>query len=312
MSDTPLVKPTLRTVALLAGAGACAAAPWPGLWLSDLLAALAPWIAVAAAALSGGLAITRARRWAILPLALACSTAILTLTTPRAPRTPHAGSARSITILVLNARAAPLAETLGFLKSHNADIVVLVEAPWDLFDSTAQDAGYQWRLAFGPQSGPGIRALLSRWPGDPVKSGPHRGVFGARIHSPHGPIAVVVAHPQSPRTLSRWREGNRRTREAAELASRLQAGSDATLIAADFNSPPTGWRSRLLGRAGFRRAKPLWPPAGSYPAWAPETMALAIDGVAVGRRFSVSSWRALKAPGTDHRAVLVDLAMDGQ
>src|SRR5690606_13177048 len=201
----------------------------------------------------------------------------------------------------------------AFLRSHNADIAVLVEAPWDLFDSTALDAGYQWRLAFGPQSGPAVRALLSRWPGDPVETGlPHRGVFGARIHSPHGPFAIVVAHPQSPRTLARWRLGNQRMREAAQLASSLQIGGDTAIIAADFNSPPTGWRSRRLGRAGFRRAKPLWPPDGSYPAWAPRATALAIDGVAVGKRLSVSSWRTLKAPGTDHRAVLVELALADQ
>jgi endonuclease/exonuclease/phosphatase family metal-dependent hydrolase len=311
MFDTSGVRRAIGRAALVVGVVACAAAPWPNLWLSDLLAAVAPWAAIVAAVMGAGLVLTPARRWAALPVALACSTAWLTLSAPRAPRSPARDG--SITILVLNARAAPLDDTLAFLRTHQADIAVLVEAPWNLFRSAPEEAGYQWRAALGPQSGPGVRAILSKSPGEQLDAGlPDRAVFGAKVHLPQGPVAVVVAHPESPRSPARWREGNRRARQAAEFASRLEAGGVPTLIAADFNSPPTGWRSRMLGRAGFRRARPLWPPGGSYPEWAPGAVRLAIDGVAVGREFSVSSWRILAAPGSDHRAVLVTLALDRQ
>lgn len=286
-----------------------ALAPWPGLWLSDLLAAIAPPVAVASALAALAMLATRARRWTVLPLALACSTGAMTLVAPRAPRAT--GADASIRVLVFNAHASPLPETLDFLRSQKADICVLLEAPWRLFDTSAEDAGYRWRLALGPQTGgPGVRAIFSRWPGVELSTGlADQQVFAVQLDSPPGPVVVVMAHPDSPRTLDRWREGNRRIGEAAAVASRLGAEGTPTFIAADFNSPPTGWRSRMLGRAGFRRARPLWPPEGSYPAWAPAFAGLAIDGVAVGPEFSVVSWRTIQAPVSDHRAVLVELAV---
>jgi endonuclease/exonuclease/phosphatase (EEP) superfamily protein YafD len=309
LSDRVSVRRIATRAILIAGVALCAAAPWPPWWISDLLAALAPWLAPAATLIAAALAVTRLRRWSLPPLALGVSTALLLVLSPRAPRAPV--EMESVTILVLNANAAPLDSTLAFLRSHPADIAVLVEAPWDLFASAAEDAGYRWRLALGPQSGgPAVRAVLSQWQGEAVESGlPDQGVFAARFAHPEGAVAVVVAHPLSPRTLSRWREGARRTREAAQLASDIESRGVPTLVAGDFNSPPTGQRSRALGRAGFRRARPCWPPQGSYPAWAPTWASLAIDGVAVGEGISVTSWRVIEAPGSDHRAVLVGLAL---
>lgn len=300
----------MSRVGLVMGGLACAAAPWPDLWLSDLLASVALWAMAAGAALAGALALTRLRWWALLPLALVVSLGTMVLMAPRAPAALEGRG--SITLLVLNARAAALEPTLAFLREHPADVAVLVEAPWDVFSSAPEDAGYRSRVAYGPQSGPGARVVLSQWPCEAIDSGlSDNAVFAVQVNAPDGVFAVVAAHAESPRTVSRWRTGNRRAREAVELAGRIASGGAPTLIAGDFNSPPTGQRSFALGQAGFRRAKPLWLMGGSYPAWAPQFAGLAIGGVAVGPEFSVASWRLIRAPGSDHRAVLIRLALEG-
>ena len=118
---------------------------------------------------------------------------------------------------------------------------------------------------------------------------------------------MVVRHMQERAAL--W--GKRGAAGIAAIALALGGGL-TTVIAADFNSPPTALRSRRLGRAGFARARGLWPPQGTFPAWAPRPLSLAIDGLAVGRGVSVRSWRAVAAPGSDHRAALIEIVIQDQ
>ncbi|MFG0285534.1 MAG: endonuclease/exonuclease/phosphatase family protein [Phycisphaerales bacterium JB039] len=309
-SDSRRPGSALPAVAGAAIALGAAVLPWTPLWLGDLLASVAPALGLVLGLGAAVALLARRRRAAALLGLVAASAAGLTIWSPRAPA--GAGTA-TFTLVAVNAHMTEPEAFVRFLEATDADIVAVVEAPWNLHQ-TAVPATFAFRHIEGPRTGgPAVRGLYSRWPGRLVAADlPDRSVFGAEIDHPAGPLGVVVLHALSPRTPARWREGNQRTRQAGQLAAQLEAGGACAVIAGDFNSPPTGLRSRALGAMGFRRARPRQGPGGSYPAWLWQPLGLAIDGAALGDGLAVQSWRVLDLPGSDHRAVRIEIALADQ
>lgn len=198
-----------------------------------------------------------------------------------------------------------------------ADLVGLLEAPQWLIDELRE--GGDWRERYphyfvSDRAGAGFKVVLSRWPqhaADGRFGSQRAAVDGMRrplIDRPEGVFAFTLFHPRSPRTPTRWREGNAhvRTLIAAHRETIAPLGV-AHVAAADVNATPTGWRSRAIADAGLRRTKPLLAPTGTIPAGVPWPLSIAIDGVVASDGVLVRSWDAIDGAGSDHKAVLVDL-----
>jgi hypothetical protein len=162
-----------------------------------------------------------------------------------------------------------------------------------------------------PRQGDPYHITLSKWPlrdGEGAWHAFHRG-RGAILQSPFGLVGFAHLHPQSPRSLSTWREGNHVVTEAVQLARTEFAGLP-TLLVGDLNAAPSGARSMRLADSGFMRAKPLWTPTGTFPSWLVWPAQVAIDDVWVSREWRVISWETVRIPGSDHLGVCVSLSLD--
>lgn len=218
------------------------------------------------------------------------------------------------------------------LLEVDADVVTLFEPPSEMLEfirsSEALRAKYP-SFELPERAEAGYRLALSRWPMERVRRRDvPREVEEAeqwRLHGRtwrvDGPRAfyVTMIHPESPRTEVRWRQGNEDCRSAAAWISRTLGPFGLPVIAAgDFNSTPSGWRSRYLVReGGLRRAKPWWKPAGTWPAWSVWPARIALDDVMTTPEWAVRSWTLMPPPpigrkgvsGSDHVPVLVELVL---
>jgi endonuclease/exonuclease/phosphatase family metal-dependent hydrolase len=173
---------------------------------------------------------------------------------------------------------------------------------------------------------PGYRFVLSRYPTatgteafGPVWASARAGLedHGVRtllVQTPLGPVILAGLQLRSPRTAERWKEGNEQASMIGASLSRLAASTEAPIIVAgDLNTAPVGRRSELLGSAaGLRRAKPAWVIDGTYPAHLPAPLRTAIDDAMVTVTLGVASWSTVAIPGSDHRAVIVELRRSDQ
>lgn len=238
----------------------------------------------------------------------------------RAARATGAGEASSLVRVVqCNTRtggATPEA-VLTLLGESGADVVALTEVSSAALERLRLDPEMllryphrdvpPWRLTH-------TRLILSKWPIVPLvlrpdlsAGDPRRALRLVRVLHEDGPFVVLVVHPSSPRMPARWREGNELLEVAIDTVRELAPG-EPLVVLADLNSTPTGGRSRRLGEAlGVDRCKPLFALDGTYPAGLPWPLRVAIDDAWVSREWRVASWGTVAVPGSDHRAVTVDL-----
>ncbi len=238
----------------------------------------------------------------------------------RAPRAPRdAGVIRVLAYNVLASRRPSDAATRLVLES-GADLAALCEVPDSLsdaiFDEGAMRGTFPHTVRRVWYSGPPTtnQVLLSRWPitrpdGRPLDES-FTTVIEAVVHAPSGPVGVVVVHLFSARTDGAWRYALEEAERAAEAARRLEAAGMPVIVVGDLNSTPSGLASRTLASlAGLRRCKPWLCADGTFPAYLPWPLRIAIDDAMVSHAVSVASWRTLGPAGSDHRPVLVDLAL---
>ena len=206
---------------------------------------------------------------------------------------------------------------LALLGGSGADVVALTEVSSDALERLRIDP--EMLLRFPHRDVPPwklthTRLILSKWPIVPLVLRPdlptgdsRRAIRLVRVLHEDGPFVVLLVHPSSPRTPARWREGNELL-EAAIDAVRELAPGEPLVVLADLNSTPTGGRSRRLVEAlGVDRCKPLLALDGTYPAGLPWPLRVAIDDAWVSGEWKVASWGTIAVPGSDHRAVGVDL-----
>lgn len=155
-------------------------------------------------------------------------------------------------------------------------------------------------------------AVLSARPltGGLVRLG-HTDVLEVRLDLASGPLTVVDVHPAAPvaeNGTENWRKG------LAEIASSY-AGSTRTVVAGDFNATGDHAPYRFVVDAGLREA---WTEAGTgfgatWPAGRALPPLLRLDHVLLGRDVAAQDAAVLDVPGSDHRAVRVDLVLpDGR
>jgi hypothetical protein len=170
----------------------------------------------------------------------------------------------------------------------------------------------------------GIDAVLPRRLGEPEDGGAGTMVFareplgharpldtrwdGWQL-SWHG-LTVIAVHPVSLSLPQAWRRDHATILAAAEA-------SEADLVVGDLNATVDHEPLRRLDDAGFRDAtelanggwQPTWPTYGSVDvAGLPVPRLVQIDHVLVGHRLAALGTRTLAIPGTDHRALVAEVA----
>ncbi len=338
MSDThdPSIKSERsRFVTLLAWAVAILIATFCLAWLFgsrfyliDLLASQQFWISSGAMLLTLMLALIRRWRQALAALVLtlvSISPVLRSRVWSLPPVDPALRPERSVRLIScnLNPENPNWAQNIRVLTDYDPDFLLLLEAPYDLsraikYKNFLDETPYRYfarRVWVRGQTS--FCILLSKYPLEVLEYGgapdDAQHELHARVSLPVGDFVLGLMHPFSPRTRSRWREGNRVVLTQAIEAERLHESTGLPVImGADLNATPAQSRARTMRNHGLRMCKPLLELDGSYPAKSrvPSWAAIQLDDVWVLGDARPIAWSMLDVSGSDHRAVIVDLRLD--
>jgi endonuclease/exonuclease/phosphatase (EEP) superfamily protein YafD len=264
-----------------------------GLILAVILALWRDWRAAAAAALAGLLSLPAAWGHAV-PAAQ-----------PRVVASDAPWRAVSANLLFLNDRRS---EVLQWARGTRADVLVFIEAApeWSpALQALAED--YPHRLPGASVGSHGIE-VLSRWPLAPATmlqaaDGSRYGL-ATRVTRPAGEVDLIAVHLTWPVTPA---HAARRALQLQHLAIAARQRPQALAVLGDFNTTPfspvfqdllraSGLRSAAAGRG--------WQP--TWPAFLPPA-GIQIDHVLLGGSLEVQTFHRDTIPGSDHRAVIVEL-----
>ena len=228
---------------------------------------------------------------------------------------PAAGAAR-ITVVTANLLRgqADVLHVLEEASDRDADLLAVQEVT-DESLATMEEAGIEELFPFrAGETGWGIRGtmLFSRTPiDDVVPLATTMTSFTASVELDAAPWTVAVVHPAAPINSSGdWRRDHAAVLEAVQ-------GVDADLVLGDFNASPdhepmlaladAGWRDVAeLANAGWQ---PTWPADGVEPVTdLPSPRLVRIDHVLVGERVAALASSRLVVGGTDHAAVVAEVA----
>lgn len=263
--------------------------------------------AIGLAVVAGGLPLTLGRAWTRPGVDLATA--------------PAAGTLRVVTCNI-NPENEGWREDLSEIMSWQPDVIILIEVSADLWRAIVRRevmAGTDWpyferRAWEADMSSPCF--VLTRWPIEkqlfPEVHDSDRDVLLARVMHPDGAFLVGAVHPHSPRTLWRWRQGNRQlaTTEAA-LEGAFADGGEPYIAGVDLNSGPAGGRAAVLRGLGLRMSKPILGGWGSFPSGVPGPLRVQLDDVWHGDGVEVLGWSSPGGISSDHRAVVVDVRFPG-
>ncbi len=327
---TPRKRATIAWVSVgaLAIAASATFAPHAG-WVADVIACLAAQWLLLGVLLS--IVLLACRRFAAAATALGIALTFLFVLIPgRAPEADPSEATTSghrvIRVLHLNTNSLNprSAEIYSLIVELNPDILSLVEPPTDLVnmirDSDTIASRYSpFYLATGARAGWPL--LLTRWPqyggpdwspGPMWRTNPSGGEgYVMRVEHPGGPFFLLQTHPISPRSPSRWSAGNERVVAVARrVRTDLEPQDLPIILACDLNGTPSGWRSRrLIEDSSLLRAKPLLKSTGTFPAYLPWPLSIAIDDLFVTPDVRILNWSSITIPGSDHCGVLVELRL---
>jgi len=228
---------------------------------------------------------------------------------------PPAADATSVRLMTANllAGGGDGIDLVSAATRADADLLVVEEITADAL-SDMEAAGLA--DAFPHRVGePGARLeglmIFSAYPlTDPVSLDLALGGWAATAATPDGPLRVLGVHPQPPvGDVEVWLTDQEAVRAAA-------GGTD--VVAGDLNATPDHDSLQRLADDGFGSAavvanegwQPTWPAGGSVRVLGVPLPALVqIDHVLVGRRVAVLEVRAVEIAGSDHRAVVAELAL---
>lgn len=260
------------------------------------------------------------RTWIGAGASAAAGVVLLGLLLPGRARLAEAPAEQGVVrVLVANVRAAndDPAGTVDQIAGSGADVVVLTEVggPTNqaLLASQPVLARLPHRTVVRPVLDEAPRlVVLSAWPIAETGGESEPGVGGYLVDRPAGAFGVVAFHAVSPRSAADWAAGLRRAERVGVRAASLARDGVPAIAAGDLNATPGGHRSAELRRiAGFRRAKPILAPAGTYPAGLPGVLRLPIDAVFVSPGVTVTGWETLDLVGSDHAGLLVTVLVGG-
>jgi hypothetical protein len=238
------------------------------------------------------------------------------------PRLPHSGLLRvAVANLALDNRDPRAAAQV--VRRFDADLLFALEWTGDNLDPRAiADPGRRVLIESPRLDAHGVLVVargeletIGRLVPSPV-TGPCAMPFATvRVRSDVGWISVIGVHV--PPTMEECGDGNRET--LASLGELVRDGvlrrdlgaaraGDPLILAGDFNATPDSIDIAPL-RASMidAQADRSWLPTGT---WIPKEMALGyerIDYVWVGRAIGVVDAWTVALPGSDHRALIVDI-----
>ncbi|MBX7431971.1 endonuclease/exonuclease/phosphatase family protein [Mycobacterium sp. Y57] len=282
-----------------------------------VLAAAAPYLALAAPVAVVLLGLGRRRLLTVLALVLTAAFAWVYVPRYLSPATPDIATVdlRVLTVNLGMGRADPA--ELTAIAAESADVVAVQEmtaAAVDGLSAAGMDAVFPYRVVLPAPAASGV-GIWSRHP--IVNSGRIDGYtlpgLGTRIRVPGVVVdttvlSVHIAAPW-PQPIDGWK------RDVARFPDTLRevgeaAGAGAVIVAGDFNSTSDMAPFRRLLDADYRDAG-AETGAGltrTYPArgWRPPL--IGIDHI-LTKNCWAASVRTVVVPGTDHRGLLATLAL---
>lgn len=282
------------------------------------LVALMPVLALPVYAV--GVAAAAAARWRLAAVALAVAGAHLALVLPVYAPVARAGTvaAEESELRAFYANVYFRSDDLGGIVDEigrsDADLVGLLEVTPDQakeLDETATLRRYPVR-SLHPRPGAHGMAVWSRHPLDDVEewyAADHVQLRG-RMTVDGRSLRWYLLHTTAPRDgTGPWRRQLRAVRQELRSAA---AGDVPVLVLADLNATNEHRGFRRILEAGYRDAAVeqgkgwvmTWPRGRPYPP------VLRPDHVLVGGRLAVAGYRVGVGEGSDHRPLVVDLAID--
>jgi endonuclease/exonuclease/phosphatase (EEP) superfamily protein YafD len=232
----------------------------------------------------------------------------------RPPSSPAGGPV--VTVLVANVLLGRADRTAlaALIAAERPDLAVLPEAGAGYRDALLPllDDYRGWSsVPPGVPEGRGTVVLAAPRAGDvEVRPGegmrlPHLEITGGLL-GPRTLYAVHTSAPTDPRRLASWRD------ELALIGSWTRA-RPAPIVAGDLNAVLDHRRLRAaLGGCRDVAEGTGRGAAGTFPSSWPRWAGIRIDHVLVPRRSTTHRYAVRELPGSDHRAVLVRVALPGQ
>ncbi|MCE9522114.1 MAG: endonuclease/exonuclease/phosphatase family protein [Alphaproteobacteria bacterium] len=199
---------------------------------------------------------------------------------------------------------APLA------RNSDADIVVLLEVvPHVLAKLDAVKADYPYQIEFWDS----VRSdalILSRFPlTDTVASLPPartpRSLASATVDIKGRTLTLFAAHFTLPFPFRNYAD---QPAQAEDLAAAITASAGPRLLVGDFNAAAWGaTMAHIRATSGMRL---LTGSGGSWPSFLPRQMGIPIDHVLASPELTLLSRELIDVSGSDHRAVLAEIAFE--
>lgn len=189
------------------------------------------------------------------------------------------------------------------IKAANADILILIEiSPEVRSQSDRLFADYPHRLYAGGSHRPASSAVISRYPLVNVPGTKHPETVAAFAETPLGPIHLMAAHLTRPWPFQPHSEQARQVEVLRHLRQNIQG---PVILAGDFNAVSHGAIGRHIQTdLGLTPAPAL---LGTYPAFLPSPLAMAIDHVWHTPDLNLTR-RLGQKNGSDHRPVIVQIS----
>jgi len=125
-------------------------------------------------------------------------------------------------------------------------------------------------------------------------------------------VLFTSMYPRSLRTVEFWRHSMASVAVDASVVRRWLAGAGPDhpplIIAGDFNATATGRTHAIMRTSGLRPWSPLLG-AGTFPALLPRWVSLPLDRIWASEGVWVERWRVGPRMRSDHRPVVLDLAV---
>jgi endonuclease/exonuclease/phosphatase (EEP) superfamily protein YafD len=192
----------------------------------------------------------------------------------------------------------------------DADMVILLEASEKLRDAVAS-LPYPYRLdclGIGPcdmivLSRSRLLARQTLTTGDPTNSP----ILNLQTEIAGCRLTLIGTHMTRPWPFDQTMA---QRYQADEIGAEVASWPGAKLVVGDFNAPPWGYVMRTIAREG--RVSILTGGGGTWPAWAPPQLRIPIDHMLAGEGLTFVSRQVLPRVGSDHAAVLAEVAVTDQ
>lgn len=250
------------------------------------------------------------RYWpsAIAVLAIIANVAVIWPWTT--PTMPSEAKGPRFKLLLLNVyyNNTKLDQLAEFVRKADADIVVLLEVvPHIAPQLDAVTALYPHKVESWRQE-PCDALILSRLPledwASHVPLPKYRRAIGtARVTIGDRKLTLFAAHLRLPKLI----EGRAdQKQEIREITSTIKAVGGSRLLAGDFNAAT--WSDTLAIARNETGLKVLTGSAATWPSFLPHPLGIPIDHMLASDELVFLSRQVIDAPGSDHRAVLSEIA----